>query len=398
MQLRPITDEERTAFTHAVGRQFGEALPAHRVERYARMIETDRSVAAFEGDRIVGTTAVETYQIAVPGGIAGCAGITAVGVRTDFRRRGLLTRMMRQSLDQARDRGEPLSALYSSEQAIYGRYGFGPAAPAVRLRVRSAQPLLSEPVDDEVRLVDTDEARRRMREVFDDVWTRQPGMIGRTESRWELVHAEDDPDGEGTPSPYYAFVGNRGYAVYRLSRGEGDGPPGGTVRVMELIAADGRAHAALWQFLASVDLYPNVEAGLRPPDEPLVHMLRDPDCLQTSDHEALWLRLVDVPAALQARRYEVPGELVIEVADEFCPDNSGRWALRGGPDEAACERTDRSPDLSMDVAALATGYLGGQRFATLVRARRVDERTPGSARLADAMFASDPLPWNPRFF
>lgn len=400
MQLRPITDDERLAFVRAVARQFGEALPEQQIERLGRIIELDRTLAAFDGEGIVATTAIESFQMALPGGTAGCAGVTAVGVRTDFRRRGLLTQMMRHAIDQAHDRSEPLAALYASEGAIYGRYGFGPAAPTARYRLMSTEPLLQDPVDDEVKLVDAGEALPRMHGLFDRVLERQPGMLSRSDARWDLLHGEEDPRARvgGGSLPYHAFVGDRGYVVYRLLPGEGDDAPGGTVRVIELITDDNRAYAALWQFLASVDLYPNVDAALRPPDEPLAHMLRDPDRLRSSEYGELWVRVIDVPAALRARRYAVAGELVIEVTDEFCSHNTGRWALSGGPDEATCERTDRSPDVSLDAAALAAAYLGGQRWSTLVRARRVSEHTPGSAGVADAMFASDPLPWNPRTF
>jgi len=50
-----------------------------------------------------------------------------------------------------------------------------------------------------------------------------------------------------------------------------------------------------------------------------------------SGRDHLWLRILDVARALQARGYDAPGRLVIEVTDRlgYTP---GRFALRAAPD------------------------------------------------------------------
>jgi predicted acetyltransferase len=83
---------------------------------------------------------------------------------------------------------------------------------------------------------------------------------------------------------------------------------------------------------------------------------------------------------------------VLEVTDAQRPRNQGRFRLEGGPDGAACEPTTADPDLALDVADLGAVYLGGASLATLARAERVAERTPGALLKADRMFSSTPPP------
>jgi len=123
-------------------------------------------------------------------------------------------------------------------------------------------------------------------------------------------------------------------------------------------------------------------------------MLADPHRLRvTRLHEFLWLRLVDVAAALPARRYAASDALVLEMGDPVLPENTGRFRLEAGPDGAACAPTSAPADLAVGVADVSAAYLGGVTFTTLVRAGRVGELTPGAAQRADALFASRPAPW-----
>jgi predicted acetyltransferase len=131
----------------------------------------------------------------------------------------------------------------------------------------------------------------------------------------------------------------------------------------------------------------------RPVDEPARWRLADPRRLRTTHiGDQLWVRLLDLPAALRARRYAADGELVLEVTDALRPRNQGRWRLQGGPDGAACEPTGAEPDLALDVATLGAAYLGGPRLSVLARAGRVAELTPGALGRGDQMLVSEPSP------
>ena len=130
MEIRPIDPEELRAFVEATGRAFGLPVPDEpSLTDDLATLEADRCFAAYEDDAIVGTTATYSLRTRVPGGApVPTAGITGVGVLPTHRRRGILTRLMTLALDQAVERGEPLSSLLASEAAIYGRYGYGVAS------------------------------------------------------------------------------------------------------------------------------------------------------------------------------------------------------------------------------------------------------------------------------
>jgi predicted acetyltransferase len=134
------------------------------------------------------------------------------------------------------------------------------------------------------------------------------------------------------------------------------------------------------------------------PDDPLRYLLQDPRALHSRPLDALWLRLVDVDRALAGRRYPTPIDLVVEVRDDFCPWNTGRWRLWGHPAGASCGRTDRDPDLVLDIEALSAAYLGGVSLGTLQAAGRVTEVSPGAVTLAATAFRWPVPPWCPDEF
>jgi predicted acetyltransferase len=122
-------------------------------------------------------------------------------------------------------------------------------------------------------------------------------------------------------------------------------------------------------------------------------LLADPRRLKQTFNDASWIRVVDVPAALSARTYSADDGLVIQVRDPFLDWNDGKVLLEGGPEGAQCTQTDREPDITLSAADLGAAYLGGVKFQTMSHAGRVEENTPGALRRADAMFATDLMPW-----
>jgi predicted acetyltransferase len=145
----------------------------------------------------------------------------------------------------------------------------------------------------------------------------------------------------------------------------------------------------------NIDLTGKIAFGKMAFDDPLWWMLADPRRLKRTAYDAIWLRLLDVPAALSARRYALPGELTVEVEDEFCPWAAGRFTLAASPDGAECKATRKKPDMTVPSASLAACYLGGARFSSLAMAGRAEENKPGALARADAMFAAERAPWCP---
>ena len=171
-----------------------------------------------------------------------------------------------------------------------------------------------------------------------------------------------------------------------------------TLTVNELMAATPEANAALWRFCFDVDLIGTTEALKRPVDDPMPWMLADPRRLQRSTRDGMWLRLVNVGAALGLRNYMQSGRLVLEIRDNICPWNEGRFELEGSSEGATCRASSSSPDLILAVSDLASAYLGAVSFSTLAQAGLVDECTPGALLRADRMFATRLKPWTPHNF
>ena len=253
-----------------------------------------------------------------------------------------------------------------------------------------------------MRLVDQVEALATFPPVYEQMRAVTPGALSRTEDwwRWGILHdAEYNRRGAGPKFRYLYKVDGvaEGYALYRVKDDWDERGSKSQLRVVEAIALSPRAERAVWGFLLSVDLVRTTKASHVSVPHPLFLELADPRALGLTTGDGLWVRLVDLPAALAARRYGAAGTLVLEVADAFCPWNAGRWRLAatGEPGDAAAivERTDAPADLALDVADLAAAYLGGFRVSDLARTGRVEERSPGALRRADALFAADRTPW-----
>lgn len=405
VDIRPTTADEFERFVRAVGRAFNEDSSQEEIDTWRHVHEPERTLAAFDGADMVGTAGAFTMTVSIPGGELPMAGVTTVGVAATHRRRGILTTMMRRQLDDVRDLGEPLAGLWASEGPIYQRFGYGLAAFACSIKIDRNRTQFFWPIEQpgRLRLVDKDEALKVFPAVYDRVREGQPGMLGRSQIWWEQLFADLKEWRDGASALIFALHETRegpdGYVAYRVKHRSWSDSGGVTVlRVRELIAANPPAYAALWRYCFDVDLIGRIDAWPRPLDEPLLYMLADPRRLSFELGDGLWLRLVDVPVSLAARRYAERDALVFEVQDTFCPWNEGRYLLEGGPDGAECASTDREPDLAVHAADLGATFLGGGSFPVLQRAGRVVEATPGAVARAERMFAWDPKPWCPQVF
>jgi predicted acetyltransferase len=398
--LGPVAGDELDDFLTTFEQVFGITNTDAGRERWRTVLEADRLVAARDGDRIVATAGAYTFRAAFPGGDeVGCAGVTLVSVRADHRRRGVLRRMMSVLLEQAVDRGEPLAALWASENPIYGRFGFGPAAPTLHLDVdrHHARFRVDGPVD-EVRLVDLDEARTRFPPIHEAVRRQRPLLFARTGPWWDR-ELDDPPDRrDGAGEKRYALLEDRAYAIHRLRPGWDRGVPTGTVEVSDLVATDPAAWAAIWRFVVDTDLSRRTVATRRPVDDPLPLLLDDPARAGASHDWPLHVRLVDVPSALAARGYLVDGAMTLRVHDAGLPANDGTWRLAVVDGRGEVEAAAGPADLELDVEALATVAFGGEPTSRLVAAGRVRAADAGVVARADQLLRSSPAPWHGGMF
>jgi predicted acetyltransferase len=395
MQLRQPTPAEADDFDRAAMWAFHRDVSEADSHRWRRMDEPDRLLAWFDDGRVVATAAAYTRKLTVPGGIVGCGGVTAVTAAPTHRRRGLMTEMLRRQLADIRERGEPVAALWASEGSIYGRFGYGVSAYAARLRIRRPTARLrATPDRGPLRGAAAADVVDDLRAIHDRARRTRPGMLDRAGPWWQERLHDPPEDRDGAQALRAVFAGDDGYAIYAVkSRWDDDGPCGEVV-IRELVADSVDARAALWAFLIDQDLTTTVTWRLAPVDEPLRLMLADPYAMSTALEEALWVRIVDVEAALRARSYAIDPDVVLELADPFCEWIPGRYRLAGGE----CARTDAEPDLALDAQALGAVYLGATTVRELAEAGRVRELRPGAVQRASRAFRGDVAPWCPEIF
>ncbi|MFH8367242.1 GNAT family N-acetyltransferase [Streptomyces sp. NPDC018031] len=357
------------------------------------LLQRCERIGAYDGDELVGLLVAHRLRLSVPGGELPCAGVTFVSVAPTHRRRGVLTGMVAELWRRCAAGGQPLAALWVSQAAIYGRFGFDPATHAYTVEIDSSRPLALRVPHDErpLRLVAPADAPAVVEDLHQAHRAHRGGRVARDAFWWRhLILPEKSEENEDLSPPRVVTVGDgagapaAGYAVYRTHGGDdGTGAPG-TVHVEELEAATPHVAATLWRYLASIDLTDKVRAWGRPVDDPLLDFAADRDQVRVvQEFPALWLRLVDVPAALRARAWATDTDLVLDVRDEGVPGNAGRFRLTTRASGATVTRTADTPDLALDVRELAGCYLGGTSLERLVRAGLATEHTPGAARALD---------------
>ncbi|HEX6141068.1 MAG TPA: GNAT family N-acetyltransferase [Candidatus Limnocylindria bacterium] len=384
---------------------FGSSYDPADDEAFQPFFSTYDVVGAYDGDRMVGGGALWRTTLTVPGGEVPASAVTAVGVLPTHRRRGALTAMMRRQLDDVHASGDPLAMLWASEGGIYGRFGYGMATinaviEAERSRIAFRDPA---PPSGTVRFVEADEAKRLLPALFEQVRDTRAGFFARPEQYWGTEIFYDPPHRRRGGGPLLYVVHETGgtddgYALYRINQDWGTRGPASVLNVYELTGTTPQVHAELWQFVFGVDLIATVRARPQPPDAPLLRMVTEPRRLGMTLGDGMWLRLVDVAAALESRGYAGDGSVVIELRDAFCEWNAGRWSLEAGPAGADVTRTKRDADVALDVADLAALYLGGATFAALRAANRGEELSEGGAARFDALFRTDLAPFCPLIF
>jgi predicted acetyltransferase len=400
LDYRTPTADELAAVLRTTHDAFGEEMKDEDLERHRKMMPLDRVLAAWDGDRPVGVTASYPFDLTVPGGVAKAAGVSWVGVLPSHRRRGILRELMLRQLEDVHERGEPLAILYASESAIYGRFGYGMAAPATKLDAErngfafrdDAGPRAS------ARLVTMDEAAELFPPIYERLRTSRPGFLSRSEGWWrEYRLADPEHWRDGAGPKFYALIELDGepvgYALYRVAPKWENEMPKGEVRILDALATSPEATAELWRFLFGIDLVERVKAGLTDPAWPLFLLVKDPRRLHLSVSDGLWLRFVDLESALRARSFGDGERAVLEVSDDVLPRNAGRWSI--GPEPG---RTDAEADVAVDVTDLAAAYLGAFSFERLAAAGRATELRPGGLARATALFATPLPPFCPEGF
>ncbi len=414
--VNPVAAQELDGWIRSMASTFlGDPhAPAieRRIEELRRRWDPARSWGVRDRGRWVATLRSEPRTITVPGSGAATReldvdAVTNVTVSATHRRRGLMRGMLGGSLRAARERGDAVSVLIAAEWTIYGRFGYAPAtlsADWTLHRSRAGAAIAGDP--GRVRHVERDAFGEVAAAVYAAARGGRAGQIDRSRGWWDWFLGRDGVspgqtlahnwllhDGDDGPDGLLAWTATREMDLL---------PPLGTVEVADLAAATDAAYVDLWAYLTGLDGVDLVHLPHRPVDEPARFLSANGRSVTLDrQFDFLWLRLLDVPAALAARRYAIGGELVLDVTDDASEvPVAGRYRLSaaaGGGDDGdgvRCEATDHEPDVTLTARALASIYLGGFRAHELAVAGAIAERTPGALHRLSTMFATDLAPWN----
>ena len=407
LDVRAIDRSEFPGFYRCLSEVFGDDPRDADREVLGSVFEPERSTAVLDGGTVVATAGIYTREMTVPGGPRPVAGVTVVSVQPTHRRRGLLTEMMRRQLTGLHEeQREPVAALWASEGGIYGRFGYGIAARQARwqgsqtaLRLRPDVPTGSG----RVVLAPAEQARPHVTAVYEALRPTSVGWLERPGRWWDRAFNDPQDNRNGSTSRRYALHTEQdgsvtGVAAYRTKKNWTPERNDSEVQVADVFTLTPTAYAALWSYLAGIDLHPRLSRDKAPLDDPLPHLLADSRAYDAVGYDSLWVRLADVRRALAARAYRVPVDVVLEVRDAFCPWNAGRVRLSGDATGATCGPTTDPADLELSATQLGAAYLGGTTLASLAAAGLVTEVRPGALAAASLAFSTERSPWCPEVF
>jgi predicted acetyltransferase len=402
-----VTPEGLDDFFAAVVRGFHDDYVAGKWEPHRKVFEPERSFGFQVDGRWISTCGAYSRKLTVPGGTVAAAAVTVVTVQPSYRRRGLLTEMMKHQLYDIHERGEePVALLWASESSIYGRFGYGQACPQVRLSGKTKATGFRPDVDlgaGSVGEVERDEAIPIIKRLHQDLLPRRIGALNRNDDWWVVQWHDPEQQRHGRSAYRFALHYDHsgqpdGYVAFRVKN---DWSEGAEVSVEELDADRAEARAALWRFVLDLDLVRRFVRRNAPLDESVRYLVADLRSVKAEDQDGTYARLVNVPHALEARRYIADLDVTIRVEDPLLSYNTGTIRLEAGRDGASVTRVTRGrrrPDLAMHVRDLSAIYLGGTSLAALARAGLVTERTKGAAAATGAAFGWSQPPFCPDFF
>lgn len=384
--LRVIVDDELAACERLKAEAFGLAFTPERLADVRQVREVDRTFAVFDGERVVATLSAITQTLTVPGGQVAACGVTGLAVERGHALAGLEDRLFVAELLAARERGEPVAALcaLADTSVDYTRYGFAVASYGTDLMMRPPWPDLPCEPDVEVTTHAYDVLPEVMT-VYEEARAALPGAVDRSPGLWRRLATRP-----GQNALVLARLDRRpvGYAATRQVPADG----GTCLHLMEFLAVTPGAYRALARHVLASGEVAEVRAEHRPVHEPLLWRLPSRLRSQRSAQDGLWLRLVDVAAALSARRYQHGVSVTLAVTDELLAENDRTFRLEGDSSGASCEPSTSAPQVRATVGALGAAYLGGVPPSVLATAGLIDG-TPGALGQLDAGFASSVAPW-----
>lgn len=385
LTIRSVEDTDWSAMSLLASTCFGHnRRPQETNDMWRTLMPARSAIVACDGPDVVGTAVYVDLQLTVPGGaVLPMAGVTWVAVSPTHRRRGVLRAMFAELHGRM---GEyPIAGLQASEAGIYGRFGYGPSLVEHRLTVdrREARFFAEVPDPGGVRIVEAAAHREQLTDVWERWRLQTPGGLNSPQQMWDEVFADREDYRDGG-SAYFCLLHADGFVLYR-THGNDEKK---RIEIDEMAVVTPQAHIALWRVLLGMDLIETVTVWTHPGDV-LPYLLTDSRLVRTVGVEdTLWLRILDIPAVLEARSYAADVSVVLDISDPVL-GGGGRYALDAHNGKAKCVPTDAAADVHTDLSVLGSLYMGGHRASAFASADRLQCNDSGLVAQLDAAFATD---------
>ena len=403
IDIRPATDREMSQFGIIGGYVYAGSFGDGPDNLVAAANRPEWTLCGFDGNRMVSTFSTIPFTMRALGKAVPMGGISAVGTIPEYRRRGLLRKTMTQALANMRDAGQPMTALWASQAAIYQRYQFAMTAVLRSYRVDTVNIAFHDGDGGSctVERIAIEGDFDTIKQLYIAFVADRMGYLHRSRPLWQMgVLAENDNDG-----PVYVAVATdsngipAGYVIYTVRAGRVAHPARSQeLRIRDLVWLNLDAYRSLWRFIASHDLVGAVLWQRAPADDPAVELFAEPRLLDARDNEGAWFRIVDLAGALAARGYSGDGTLRIGIPDDdLTPWNQGTWQLEVRDGAATINKTTEAPDIVASIKSLTSLYTGF-RSARMLASWGLITASQQAAMTADALFATSHAPHCPDHF
>ena len=403
IEIRPATQEEMGQIGLMTSYVYGGAFGDGEDNVTTRNNRPEWTLCAFDGPRLVASYATVPFTMRANCNAMAMGGVTIVGTLPEYRRRGLLRRIVEQSFQDMKANGQTVAALWASQAAIYQRYGYSLCAVQRRYEVDTVDLNLLVQADEGfvVGRENAADAMPVLKDLYRTFIADRSLYLHRATPLWQ-ASVLGDREGEGPVHIAICRNSNQdavGYVVYTLREGKVDHPARGQeILIRDLVWLNIDACRALWAFIARHDLVGRVVWANAPADDPAWELFSEPRMLNAEDREGVYFRVVDVPAALTARGYSEDGELVVGVGpDREAPWNEGNWHLKVINGEASVAPTSGAADVQLSIKSLSSAFSGFRRVGQLAGWGLVHGDADAIQR-ADRLFATRHAPHSPDHF
>ena len=403
IEIRPATESEMGQIGLMTSYVYGGAFGDGEDNITTQNNRAEWTLCAFDGEKLVASYGAIPFTMRANGRAMAMAGVTIVGTLPEYRRQGLLRRIVEQSFRDMKDRGQTVAALWASQAAIYQRYGYSLCSVQRRYEADTVDLNLLKEADAgyEVRRASATEALPTLKALYRSFIADRSLYLHRGTPLWQANVLGDRP-GEGPAHIAICRNGHGeplGYVVYTLRDSKVDHPARGQeIRIRDLVWLDIDACRALWAFIGRHDLVGRVLWANAPADDPAWELFAEPRMLRAQDHEGVYFRIVDVAGALGERGYSADGEIVIGVGpDRESPWNQGNWHLQIENGEASVSATTQAADVQFSIKSLSSAFSGFRRVGQLATWGMAGGNAD-AIRRADALFATHHAPHSPDHF